>query len=248
MIRCCKVSEHYKFLDYSSKREVINFLAQYLTTQGDIEDALTVMFKSIDFTDITHDGLEVFNEIGAYFLLSYFDSYQKLSTRRLLERNILKIEKCILTLSEKWVKQELSRMLLLSFPQYVMEDLNKLQTSYSYVDKAFLVDIWSRYGHEHFVELINIIYQLHIPQLLPEVIIAIYESLVRFKGDQQELKQKVKAVESILNVIITKAFLEFSDKIKDDTKLLTAYEGILEVLVSVGVKEAAVILDEFRVH
>jgi hypothetical protein len=49
-------------------------------------------------------------------------------------------------------------------------------------------------------------------------------------------------------MIITKAFLEFSDTIKDDAKLLAAYEGILEVLISIGIKEAAVILDEFRVH
>ena len=206
------------------------------------------MFESTDFTDITYDGLEVFNEIGAYFLLSYFDSYQKLSARRLLERNILKIEKNISTLSESWVKQDLSRILLLSFPQYIMEDLNKLQTSYSYADKVFLVDIWSRYGHEHFVELISIIYQLHINKLLPEVLIPIHESIMKLEGKQKELKQQVNVVESILNMIITKAFLMFNDEIKNDTKLMAAYEGILEVLVSIGIKEAAVILDEFRVH
>lgn len=67
-------------------------------------------------------------------------------------------------------------------------------------------------------------------------------------GNQKELKQQVNAVESILNMIITKAFLVFSDKIKNDTELMTAYEGILEVLVSLSIEEAAVILDEFRTH
>lgn len=248
IIRCCKVRDHYEFLDYSSKREVIKFLAQYLTTQGDIEVVLTVMFRSIDFTDITRDGLEVFNEIGAYFLLTYFDSYKNLDSRRLIEHNILKIEKCILNLPESWIKQELNRMLLLSLPQYAIEDLNKIQTSYSYVDKVFLTGLWSKYGHEHFIELINIIYQLHITELLPEIIIVIHESLMKLQGNLQELKSQVNAVESILNMIITKAFLEFSDTIKDDAKLLAAYEGILEVLISIGIKEAAVILDEFRVH
>lgn len=248
IIRCCKVREHYEFLDYSSRLEVIQFLAQYLTTQGDIEVALTVMFRSIDFTDITRDGLEVFNEIGAFFLLSYFDGHKDLDSRRLIEHNILKIEECILNLPESWIKQELSRMLLLSLPQYGMEDLNKIQTSYSYVDKAFLTGLWSKYGHEHFIELINIIYQLHITELLPEIIIVIYKSLMKLQGNLQELKLQVNAVELILNMIITKAFLEFSDTIKDDAKLLAAYEGILEVLISIGIKEAAVILDEFRVH
>ena len=248
LIRCCKIREHYEFLDYSSKREVIHFLAQYLTTQKDIEDALDIMFRSIDFTDITRDGVEVFIEIGAYFLLTYFDGHKNLDSRRFIEHNIFKIEECILKLSEGWVKQELSRMLLLSFPRYIMEDLNKYQTSYSYIDKAFLTGIWSKYGYEHFIELINIIYQLHITELLPEIIIAIHESLMKLQCDQQALKSQVNAVESILNMVITKAFLEFSDTIKDDAKLLAAYEGILEVLASIGVKEAAVILDEFRVH
>ena len=71
---------------------------------------------------------------------------------------------------------------------------------------------------------------------------------MKLEGKQKELKQQVNVVESILNMIITKAFLMFNDEIKNDTKLMAAYEGILEVLVSIGIKEAAVILDEFRVH
>lgn len=249
MIRCCKVREHYKFLDSSSKREVTHFLAQYLATQKDIEDALAVMFDSTDFTDITNDGVEIFIESGACFLSSYFDGYTNINIRQLLKRNILKIEKRILILPEGWVKQQLSKMLLLSFPQYVMRDWNELQTSYSYVDKMFLVELWSRYGYEHFIELINIVYQLHITELLPEVLIPIHESIRKLEANnQKELKQQVNAVESILNMIITKAFIMFSDKIKNDVELMAAYEGILEVLVSLGIEEAAVILDEFRIH
>lgn len=249
MIRCCKVREHYKFLDFSSKREVTYFLAQYLATQKDIEDALSVMFDSTDFTDITNDGVEIFIESGACFLSSYFDGYTNINIRQLLKRNILKIEERILILPEGWVKQQLSKMLLLSFPQYVMRDWNELQTSYSYDDKMFLVELWSRYGYEHFIELINIVYQLHITELLPEVLIPIHESIRKLEAsNQKELKQQVNVVESILNMIITKAFIMFSDKIKNDVELMAAYEGVLEVLVSLGVEEAAVILDEFRIH
>jgi hypothetical protein len=249
MIRCCKIRDHYKFLDYSSKYEVTQFLTQYLATQMDIEAALTVMFDSVDFTDITNDGVEIFIQSGAWFLSSYFDGYTNINIRQLLKCNILKIEKRILTLPEGWVKQQLTGMLLLSFPKYTMKDWNELQTSYSYVDKMFLVEIWSRYGYEHFIELINIIYQLHITELLPEILIPIHESIKKLEtSNQEELKQQVNAVKSILNMIITKAFLVFSDKIKGDAELMTAYEGILEVLVSLRIEEAAVILDEFRIH
>ena len=249
MIRCCKIRDHYEFLDYSSKREVIHFLGRYLTTQRDIETVLTIMFDSVDFTDITNDGIEVYIKIGSYFLPSYFDGYIKTDIRRLLESNIFKLEKRILTLSERWVKQKLSGMLLLSFPQYSVKDWNEHQTSYSYADKMFLIELWSRYGHDHFIELINIIYQLHITELLPEILIPIHGSIKTLEaGNRKELKKQINAVKSTLNMIITKAFLAFSDKIKSDAELMTAYEGILEVLVSLRIEEAAVILDEFRIH
>lgn len=249
MIKCCKIRDHHEFLDYSSKREVIHFLRQYLTTQRDIETVLTIMFDSVDFTDITNDGVEVYIKIGSCFLPSYFDGYINSDIRRLLESNIFKLEKRILTLTERWVKQKLSGMLLLSFPQYSMKDWNEYQTSYSYADKMFLVELWSRYGHDHFIELINIIYQLHITDLLPEILIPIHESIKKLEAsNRKELKQQVNAVKSTLNMIITKAFLVFSDKIKGDAELMTAYEGILEVLVSLRIEEAAVILDEFRIH
>lgn len=249
MIRCCKIRDHYKFLDYSSKYEVTQFLAQYLVTQMDIEAALTIMFDSVDFTDITNDGVEIFIQSGAWFLSSYFDGYTNINVRQLLKCNILKIEERILTLPEGWVKQQLTGMLLLSFSKYTMKDWNELQTSYTYADKMFLVEIWSRYGYEHFIELINIIYQLHITELLPEILLPIHESIKKLEAtDEEELKQQVNAVKSTLNMIITKAFLVFSDKIKGDAELMTAYEGILEVLVSLRVEEAAVILDEFRIH
>lgn len=52
----------------------------------------------------------------------------------------------------------------------------------------------------------------------------------------------------IINKIITKAFLDFNDDIKCDHELVKAFEEVLETLVGFGMEEAAVILDEFRVH
>ena len=48
--------------------------------------------------------------------------------------------------------------------------------------------------------------------------------------------------------MITKAFLDFSDKIKQDDDLTKAFEEILEILVELSYEEAATIIDEFRVH
>ena len=51
-----------------------------------------------------------------------------------------------------------------------------------------------------------------------------------------------------IKVIITKAFFDFSDAIKQDAELTEAYENLLEILVKYEIEEAGVFLDEFRVH
>jgi hypothetical protein len=58
----------------------------------------------------------------------------------------------------------------------------------------------------------------------------------------------VKEQKVIVLMIITKTFLDFSDKIKQDDDLTKAFEEILEMLVEISYEEAATILDEFRVH
>ena len=54
--------------------------------------------------------------------------------------------------------------------------------------------------------------------------------------------------EFIINKIITKAFLDYTDAIKSDYELIEAFEKFLEILIEFDVEEAAVILDEFTVH
>lgn len=49
-------------------------------------------------------------------------------------------------------------------------------------------------------------------------------------------------------MIILKSFIRCSDMIKEDQELITAYQDILEILIDLNYEEAAVILDEFRVH
>lgn len=49
-------------------------------------------------------------------------------------------------------------------------------------------------------------------------------------------------------MIILKSFVRYSDMIKKDQELITAYQDILEILIDLNYEEVAVILDEFRVH
>lgn len=58
----------------------------------------------------------------------------------------------------------------------------------------------------------------------------------------------VKEQKVIVLMMITKAFLDFSDQIKQDDDLTKAFEEILEMLVEISYEEAATILDKFRIH
>ena len=51
-----------------------------------------------------------------------------------------------------------------------------------------------------------------------------------------------------MQLIILKSFIVCSDKIKQDQELTEAYEDILEILIELNYEQAAVILDELRIH
>ena len=129
-----------------------------------------------------------------------------------------------------------------------MHDWNELHTKYSYKDKIFLNTIWIKYGWHHFKNLLFVIDQMHITDLLPEVILSLNESLKKYKENCTKCEQTIRECEIIINKIITKAFLDYNDDIKCDDELTRAFEDFLETLVGFDMEEAAVILDEFRVH
>lgn len=142
----------------------------------------------------------------------------------------------------------LCKMMFLTLGKIHMHDWNELHTEYSYKDKMFLNEIWSKYGWLHFKNLLYVINQMHITELLPEIILPLNESLRKCGENYADCKEMIKANAVIINKIITKAFLDFNDDIKCDHELVKAFEEVLETLVGFGMEEAAVILDEFRVH
>lgn len=68
------------------------------------------------------------------------------------------------------------------------------------------------------------------------------------KSSSDVFAEIVRKEKAIVLIMITKAFLDFSDKIKQDDDLTKAFEEILQMLVEISYEEAATILDEFRVH
>ena len=90
--------------------------------------------------------------------------------------------------------------------------------------------------------------QMHIKALLPEVLIPLNISLQKLKENLLHYEKIVKESEGVINKIITKAFLDFNDEVKADRELTQVFENFLSMLIELDMEEAAVILDEFRIH
>ena len=85
-------------------------------------------------------------------------------------------------------------------------------------------------------------------ELLPEILISIRNSFQNAKSEVNKFKKSIREQEAIVQLIILKSFITYSDKIKQDQELIEAYEDILEILINLNYEQAAVILDEFRIH
>ena len=76
------------------------------------------------------------------------------------------------------------------------------------------------------------IYLLNIDELLPEVLISVNEVLLYNCENDSTFEYRLKSDSRlILDMIITKAFINFSDIIKQDDDLINAYEGVLNSLI-----------------
>lgn len=243
-----KVKNYHDFLDTYAIAEVKTFVENNLIGNQKFLSILDMLFNLPDFTQMNSDAYELYEDISKHLLAVYFDGHSNVEIRRQCEVIIKSSEVKITQISNDKVRDRLYSMLFLTLGKFHMRDWNELNTEYSYKDKMFLNTIWSKYGWLHFKNLLYVIDQMHINALLPEVLIPLNESLYRLKKDFQQCERIVKENEVIVNKIITKAFLDYTDDIKSDNELTLSFEAFLGMLVEFDMEEAAVILDEFRVH
>ena len=242
------VEGYHKYLNAHAIGEVTEFINKSLIDKHNISDIIDMLFDLPDFTQIDSDGYRLYEEISKHLLTVYFDGYNNAAVRNQCEAILKEIEYKIAHINDIKVRENLYAMMFLTLGDYHMSDWNKFHTKYSYKDKIFLNRIWSKYGWLYFKNLLRVIDQMHIVELLPEVIIPLNRSLYKYKDSMSECERTIKENEIIINKIITKAFLDFADEIKFDKELTQAFEEFLGMLIEFDMEEAAVILDEFRVH
>jgi hypothetical protein len=88
---------------------------------------------------------------------------------------------------------------------------------------------------------------MKLEKLLPHILPSIADTVAGFAATCFDISH-LEYIRWILNHLILLAYLKFCDKIKQDSELTTAYERILETLIGLRFENAAVLLDEFRVH
>lgn len=233
------------FMDtYYQRLSVKKMLERELSNENEgFKAAIDVMFDDVDFSQFSHDTINMYVDIFGRVDALYFDSFGKEEIRKNCRKCIEYAEEKIKRIVIPYVKNGLEKILILDSER--MGDWNKCETHYSFRDKSFLCDLWNRYCIGHEVELLRVIYQMKIDELLPEVLPVVsrtVESLSKMEAFQEDECQ------IILKTIILKSLISHSEKIKREYEYRNSYETILNILISRGNESAAVILDEFMTH
>ncbi|MBS5854345.1 MAG: SMEK domain-containing protein [Clostridium sp.] len=242
-------SNEYKndILDMYQEHEIIRLFERELAYMDkDYEKIIDIMFDDVDFSELKKEAIEFYLEILNCFIALYCNSYNDKNMRAMIKRKIKYIEKKVKDIKLEYVKQELSKCLYLSPGRFDKWNPYEIKTKYEYKDKKFLNEQLCEYGKYDIENSMRTIYLLKIDELLPEILTSLEEIL---KFNKEILERNFEGdTKIIIDRIITKAFINFSDDIKKESDLIEAYEKILKILIELNYEKAGVILDEFRIH
>lgn len=239
---------------YDSRVERLNTYTTRIVTDylggelfDNLERTISVLFDGIDFTKFSRDAVNFYLNVFGTLLPSYVDAHNNYPRRKQCEAALSAIESKVNSINcAAWVRQELYRSLILSASGFE-GDWSKIPASYSYADIQFLNAMFSKYGKYNFNYFMLTIYKMKFEKLLPYILPAVADTVAEFTTNFFD-SSHLEDTRWILNHLILLAYLKFSGNIKQDDELTTAYEKILETLISLRFENAAVLLDEFRVH
>lgn len=234
-------------LDIYQEYEIIRLFERELAyIDKGYEKIIDLIFDDIDFSEFKSEATEFYLDLLSCFIAVYFDSYSDRNTRAIIERKIKYIEQKVENIKFEYIKQDLSKCLYLSPRRFERWNPSEIKTEYEYKDKKFLNEQLCKYGKYDIKNSMRTIYLLKIDELLPEILISLEEIL---KFNKENLERNFEGdIKIIIDKIITKSFIDFSDFIKMDSDLIETYENILNILIEINYEKAGVLLDEFRIH
>ena len=240
----------HEIIDVYDEHKLTSYFERELgVIDSDPEPIYEILFDEIDYSKFTMDTVHFYEDIFGFFLSAYVDGFRVEGKRTDLERKIRILETYISNIQADFAKNELEKRLFLCAGRFARWDSNKIKTEYSFKDKLFLNTQISKYGYKHLKDVIRTIYLLKIDELLPEILVSIgvcFENSI--ENNKKEFAKDIKESQTVVEMLVLKAFANYGDEIKKDASLIKAYETILISLIEIRNEKAAVLLDEFRIH
>lgn len=237
-----------KYINWNSAERVSKDI--YKKSVAEYKIAINILFDGIDFSKFTNEASEFYEDIFGNFLCEYLDSFVDTDRRRLCVEKMSYLETKVKDIAEEKVRTRLNKALFYSVTRYTRNiKADQLKTSYSSHDKLYLNGQFMKYGQYHLEDLLETIYIMHADELLPDILPSVSESFDRAKNiSDWRYQQTITKQKGIIDHILTKAFLNHSDEIKENEDETDAFENLLQLMIDQKDETAAVILDEFRVH
>ena len=246
----CKKMRAHEIVNTFQEHKVTSYFQRELNMIGRNPEAVyDILFKETDFSIFTRDTVDFYEDALSGFLVAYVDGFREKGKRDDIEEKIRILETYVNNISEDYVRNILEKRLFLCKGRYSRWDVNKVRAEYSYKDKCFLNAQIEKYGTNHLMDVLYTVYLLNISELLPEILISISSCFTKaIRNNKEKFAKEIKDSQVIVDMIILKSFIFYSDEIKKDEKLINAYEDILLALTEIRNEKAAVLLDEFRIH
>ncbi len=247
-----RVENVHNIIGWQELNCAVSFLQDNLLSKDNNDKVLDILFKNKDFSIFNDSLIEFYNQVLNSLTAFYFDSHDNKNNRKLVETIVRSIEERISQISAVGVKQKLSSALILGFSSYGgRSGWSKFKTDYSYFDKMFLNQMFAKYGCFNLNEMISVVWCLQYKKLLPEILPSLCVSLKKYFEEKDKIigANLSKNTKSAIDEMMFYSFANFEKKIKCDSELTESFEGILELLIEkYQDSEAAVLLDEFRIH
>lgn len=237
-----------ELLQFRQRDEVEELLRREIVEKNtDDYAAIDLLFDDINYPILLNETERFYSDVFKYMQCAYFDNSDHPEKRNDIEKKMLYIGQKVENLPNESLKRFFYKALCFCLRSSYVQNPKQFKVKYSYQDKHFINEQLKKYGKYDIEEMFNGICNLNEEELLPEILDAIDVSLKEAKKEAS-ISGQLKETMPMANVIITAAFVKYSDEIKKDKNLTDAYERILETLVDAGDEQAAWLLDEFRLH
>ena len=242
------------------EKELIGWKTQYILmgylqtkftgSISETEMVLKIMFDEDNIKLLNRNSIEFYLEIFGIIMPYYFDAYDDSLLRHKYKSILELLEIKINKIENEDIRIELYKSLSFCITRYnSSHDWSKFTTKYTYNDKMFINKMLSKYGKYNFKDGVLTIYKLHINELLPEILISLNTMIIfNYKNDKDKFSKLIYELKYNILEILTKAIFGHRTAIKEDNELIDVCENMLEILIEFDIAEAAVLLDEFRVH